>query len=239
MRELSLSEGGIAYAYYNAYSRLWGIHYLDLTTRSETFCYHSGYEYDNKTPSAYNGTIAWAGRDSGGDWEIFYWDGTNVMKVTDNDFDDEAPSLYDGAIAWMAFDGTDYEIYYAVYDDTEPDTQITDGPSGTVTDNDVTFTYTGTDDVSAAERLTYSYRLEGHDDTWSEYISSTSKSYTDLPDGTYTFSVMAKDQAGNVDSMPASRSFTVDVPTQDGDGQDKDGSSCFIDTTVFGTRRAQ
>ena len=214
---VSLSNTGFAHEYHHQDTDKSVIYYWAYPITYPTFTYES--EYDNKAPSLYEGTIAWQSWD-GHDWEIFYWDGTSVMQVTDNDVDDTAPSLYNGSIAWQSRNGADYEIFYAVRDDTEPDTGITDGPTGTVIDNDVTFTYTGTDDVSPAENLTYSYRLEGHEDTWSEYATATSKSYTDLPNGTYTFFVRAKDQADNVDSAPASRSFTVNVipPDRDGDG---------------------
>ena len=209
---VSLSNTGFAHEYHHQYTDKSVIYYWAYPITYPTFTYES--EYDNKAPSLYEGTIAWQSWD-GHDWEIFYWDGTNVMQVTDNDVDDTAPSLYNGSIAWQSRNGADYEIFYAVRDDTEPDTGITDGPTGTVIDNDVTFTYTGTDNVSPAANLTYSYRLEGSEDTWSEYATATVKSYTDLPNGTYTFFVRTKDQAGNVDSVPASRSFTVNVTVPD------------------------
>jgi len=101
-----------------------------------------------------------------------------------------------------------------------PDTQIIGGPSGTITYDDVTFTYTGTDNETPTGSLVYSYMLTGYDSAWSSYTTATQKSYPNLSNGSYTFSVRAKDQAGNVDSTPASRSFTVNVtpPDQDGDG---------------------
>jgi hypothetical protein len=37
------------------------------------------------------------------------------------------------------------------------------------------------------------------------------KSYTNLPNGNYTFYVKAKDQTGNEDPEPANRSFTVNI----------------------------
>jgi hypothetical protein len=94
-------------------------------------------------------------------------------------------------------------------DITPPDTSITSGPSGTIDYNDVTFTWTGSDDTTPTSDLTYSYKLEGYDSSWSSYSSSISKSYNDLDDGSYTFNVRAKDAAGNVDPTPAIRTFTV------------------------------
>ena len=103
-------------------------------------------------------------------------------------------------------------------DTTPPNTTITGGPSGTITDNDVIFTYTGLDNRTPSANLLYSYILEVYEASWSPYTSSTSKSYSDLPNGSYTFKVRAKDEAGKVDPTPASLSFTVDYTFFDSDG---------------------
>jgi len=100
-------------------------------------------------------------------------------------------------------------IYYDVPDTTPPDTSITGGPSGTITYNNPTFTYTGSDYITPTANLIYATYLQGYDSGWSSFSSSTTKSYTNLPNGSYTFQVKAKDQAGNEDSTPATRSFTV------------------------------
>jgi len=97
-------------------------------------------------------------------------------------------------------------------DTTPPETYIDTGPSGTINYNDVTFTWHGSDDVTQPDNLVYSYILEGYTGSWSSWTSSTSKDYYDLPDGTYTFKVKAKDEAGNEDPSPATRIFTVDTP---------------------------
>jgi hypothetical protein len=94
-------------------------------------------------------------------------------------------------------------------DTTRPETTITGGPSGTITTRNVTFTYTGTDNVTPSGSLVYATYLQGYDSGWSSFNSSTTKSYTNLPNGTYTFQVKAKDQAGNEDLTPATRSFIV------------------------------
>ncbi len=98
-------------------------------------------------------------------------------------------------------------------DDNPPDTSITDGPSGTITYNNVTFIYTGSDNVTSTSNLVCSYKLDGYDTNWSSYTTSTLKSYSNLPNGSYTFYVKAKDEAGNVDLSPASSSFMVDQTT--------------------------
>jgi hypothetical protein len=103
-------------------------------------------------------------------------------------------------------------------DTTPPDTLIISGPSGTITDNDVIFTYTGSDNKTSTSNLVYSYKLEAYDASWSSYTSSTSKSYSDLFNGYYTFQVKAKDQAGNVDPTPAFLTFTINYASLDSDG---------------------
>src|SRR4030042_5461187 len=91
----------------------------------------------------------------------------------------------------------------------QPQTVITVAPSENVTTGEVTFKWTGSDDRTPTNKLTYSYYLEGHDYSYSSFTSDTSKTYIDLPDGTYTFYVKAHDEADNVDLAPASVKFTV------------------------------
>jgi hypothetical protein len=54
-------------------------------------------------PSIYNDTIAWSQ-----DNEIFYWDGEQIIEITNNNIVDIKPSLYKTTIAWEG--GGD--IYY-------------------------------------------------------------------------------------------------------------------------------
>ncbi|MEA2053617.1 MAG: triple tyrosine motif-containing protein [Candidatus Thermoplasmatota archaeon] len=96
-------------------------------------------------------------------------------------------------------------------DNTPPTTTITSGPSGTINYNDVTFEWTGSDDITSTANLVYSYKLEGYDGSWSAWVSDTSRTYNDLPNGGYTFKVKARDEAGNEDQTPAQRSFTVET----------------------------
>ena len=97
-------------------------------------------------------------------------------------------------------------------DTTSPQTVITVAPAETIDSNKATFEWTGSDDKTATNKLTYSYYLEGHDDSYSSFTSDTSKSYTNLPDGSYTFYVKSHDEADNVDLTPASVKFIVATP---------------------------
>ena len=98
-------------------------------------------------------------------------------------------------------------------DVTPPETYILNGPSGTIYYNDVTFEWTGTDDYTPTSNLLYSYKLEGYDVSWSGWTNETTKTYLNLPNGSYNFMVRAKDEAGNIDPTPANRSFKVKTDT--------------------------
>jgi hypothetical protein len=89
-------------------------------------------------------------------------------------------------------------------DTTAPNTTIVSGPSGTVKSRDATFTFSSTEPSNA----TFQTRLDGG--PW-ELGTATSKTYSQLANGTHTFAVNATDAAGNTDPTPASRSWKVSV----------------------------
>lgn len=97
-------------------------------------------------------------------------------------------------------------------DNVSPDTQILSGPSGTWTSSDFTFTWTGSDDVTAPANLRYTTHLEGFDLSSTPYASTTSRSFSGIPNGTYTFWVRARDEVDNIDYSAATRTFTVSIP---------------------------
>ncbi len=57
----------------------------------------------------------------------------------------------------------------------------------------------------------YSYQLEGFDNRWAEFSKKNQKEYTNLPAGTYTFKVKARNNLGN-ESAVSSYTFTVLPP---------------------------
>lgn len=59
--------------------------------------------------------------------------------------------------------------------------------------------------------IEYSYRLEGFDKVWSGWAKKTEKEYTNLPHGTYTFLVKARNNLGN-ESPVAQYTFTILAP---------------------------
>ena len=100
-------------------------------------------------------------------------------------------------------------VMYTPVDIDPPDTIITAGPTGIITSNSASFTFTGSDNKTQTSDLVYATFLQGYDSGWSGFSSSTSITYNNLIDRPYTFQVQAKDQAGNIDPSPARRSFTV------------------------------
>jgi hypothetical protein len=124
--------------------------------------------------------------------------------------------------------------FTATGDTMPPDTQITGGPNGTINTNSATFTWTGSDNVTPTGNLVYAYRLDPIEPNFSSFSSTTSKTYSMLANGSYTFYVKARDQAGNEDPTPASRSFTVNVstPTFSISGQVTSGGSGLSGVTM-------
>jgi serine phosphatase RsbU (regulator of sigma subunit)/ligand-binding sensor domain-containing protein len=59
--------------------------------------------------------------------------------------------------------------------------------------------------------LEFQYYLKGFDEGWSDWTSDNSKSYTNLPEGDYTFSVRARNIFGNIGSID-SVSFQILPP---------------------------
>jgi hypothetical protein len=100
-------------------------------------------------------------------------------------------------------------------DTTQPQTVITSTPNETINYNKVTFEWTGSDDKTLTTNLTYSYYLEGYDTDYSPFTADTTKTYADLPDGTYTFYVKSRDEAGNIDAAPATVEFTIATPPEE------------------------
>ena len=84
-------------------------------------------------------------------------------------------------------------------DTTPPETTIDSGPSGTIKQNNASFTF------SSEAGSTFECSL----DSVTFRACSSPKKYTGLANGSHTFSVRATDAARNTDATPASRTWTV------------------------------
>ncbi len=96
---------------------------------------------------------------------------------------------------------------------TPPETTILSGPTGTISDNWVGFSWTGSDDVTPVANLYYASRLDPVEPSFSTFQPGAMRTYSGLANGNYTFYVKAQDQEWTEDPTPASRSFTVNVPS--------------------------
>jgi hypothetical protein len=93
-------------------------------------------------------------------------------------------------------------------DTTAPTTTVTSAPSDPTTDTTASFGFTGTDDTTAANALTFQCSLDNV-----AYATCVSpKAYTDLTPGTHNVRIRARDEAGNVDGSAASVTWTIAVP---------------------------
>ncbi|MCO4748243.1 MAG: hypothetical protein KC912_25845 [Proteobacteria bacterium] len=89
-------------------------------------------------------------------------------------------------------------------DTTAPQTQIDSGPAGLIAVDEVSFSFSGTDNVGVDH---FTCRVDD-----GETVACTSPhTHTGLTEGPHTFRVTAVDLAGNADASPAERSFTVDT----------------------------
>jgi hypothetical protein len=109
--------------------------------------------------------------------------------------------------------GGPYKLYL---DNTAPDTTITNPTScpASFRNLPITFTFAGTDtrnDNVSTPVSKFEYRLTPST-AWTE-TTETSASFSNLALGTYTFEVRAKDSVNNVDSTPASCTFTYAMQT--------------------------
>ena len=94
-------------------------------------------------------------------------------------------------------------------DGTAPETTINSGPEGTIETNAVTFDFSSSEAGS-----TFECELDGPGaaTTSIDSFCASPKTYSSLANGSYRFSVRARDASYNTDATPASRSFIVAAP---------------------------
>ena len=87
-------------------------------------------------------------------------------------------------------------------DTTAPDTSLTGGPSGTLSSSTAAFEFSSGDGSASFE-----CKLDAG--AWE--VCADPKTYASLSEAPHTFSVRARDSAGNVDPSPASQVWTIDL----------------------------
>lgn len=92
-----------------------------------------------------------------------------------------------------------------------PETFITYCPGPVADHSTFVVKWDGTDNVTASNKLLFSFFLEGYEETWSDFLREREWGYLAVPDGSYTFHVRAQDEAGNIDTTEATCTFEVAV----------------------------
>jgi len=114
---------------------------------------------------------------------------------------------YDRENIFFASDNGVIHLNYENYVAAPKTINIILGAANVINKRDSHFEYASPDCITAGN-IQFSYRLTGFDNEWSAWSDRTEKDYTNLPHGTYTFSVRAKDNLGNI-SQPAEYTFSV------------------------------
>lgn len=118
-----------------------------------------------------------------------------------------------GCSVWLGIAGVDPFAPVTTLSTPSPD------EGSTVNSHSVSFAWTATDTPGAGSLpLVYASRLDPLEPAFSAFGAAISRNYTSLPNGTYTFHVIAKDNAGNTEAPGAApgaanrRTFTVNAP---------------------------
>ncbi len=122
-----------------------------------------------------NGWVTWSGYDGGSDYEIFLYDGTSTIQVTNNTIDlEQNPEINDiGWITWQGWDGSDYEIF--LYDGAVI-TQITDNSESDtypqINNDGLIAWYRGGDIYLASPITPFEVKIKAADGAASDYFGS-------------------------------------------------------------------
>jgi len=88
-------------------------------------------------------------------------------------------------------------------------TIITEGPSNVVDNNTFIFRWKCNLTSTDSSPISYATFLEGYDLEYTPFLTATSRTFSGVKPGRYTFYVKAMDTEGNIEAEPAQRSFTV------------------------------
>jgi murein DD-endopeptidase MepM/ murein hydrolase activator NlpD len=166
-----------------------------------------------------NQTLSWVIRDSGSGVDYFKWE-WNDSSPDDRVDDDRGSTTLSAAgegihtLYVQAWDNVGNRTPvqsrgWFGYDTSAPSVSINVGPGGWITQNQVTFSWSGSDNLTPNSELRFHYRIVGVTN-WSPLLSGTSCTLSNIPDGEQRFEVQAYDLAEN-ESVVAFQSFGVDT----------------------------
>ncbi len=99
---------------------------------------------------------------------------------------------------------TGYRLFYK-------DTILTNNIHLSYRDNNITFYCSGVS-LTNPSKVQYSHMLDGFDKNWSPPSKERLVTYSNLPSGTYTFKVISSNNEGMWNKIPASFTFTINIP---------------------------
>ncbi len=91
------------------------------------------------------------------------------------------------------------------------DTVLTNKMHLSYSDNNITFYYSGVSLTNPA-KVQYSHILDGFEKNWSPSTKERLVTFSNLPSGTYTFKVISANSEGVWNKIPASFTFTINIP---------------------------
>ena len=117
--------------------------------------------------------IVWSSYD-GNDFEIYLYDGTTIIQVTDNGVDDIEPQTSGNSIVWKGQYGSDYHLYQTNLDNsaTQPTVSLTVTPNSVTEDGTTNLVYTFTRTGDLTDALSVNYSIAGTADV-TDYTGAT------------------------------------------------------------------
>lgn len=91
------------------------------------------------------------------------------------------------------------------------DTSLTDHMNLSYNDNNITFYYSGIS-LTNTGKVQYSHILEGFEKNWSPPSQERLVTFSNLPSGVYTFKVISSNNEGIWNKVPATFTFTINIP---------------------------
>lgn len=160
----------------------------------------------NNTTYAYNHVIEGTGLLKYGTTKAFYvYDLNNDYNYTKS-FDVRIRKVI------TKHDSTIYQGIF--YDDQSQKSELRQGtmhvPSLKYSSNDIRFEFAAIF-YEESEKNLYQYKVAGFDDNWSKWTSESTAIYTNIPEGSYTFMVKAKNAYGT-ESKVCSYHFVIKSP---------------------------